>query len=109
MRLCPYCGHSNPEEATACRKCDGVFFSRPAPLLPTPRTYWIGPEKARVIRNRSLAAVALGLMVKVYWGGYGPWPVIDYPPWAVLRPWLEPLLLYCGGAGYFVGWVLEFI
>jgi hypothetical protein len=24
--------------------------------------------------------VILGLLLKVYWGGHGPWPVIDYPP-----------------------------
>jgi hypothetical protein len=53
--------------------------------------------------------VTLGLLVKVYWGGYGPWPVIDYPPWAEVRIWLEPLLLYGGVAGYFLGWVLKFI
>jgi hypothetical protein len=53
--------------------------------------------------------VTLGLLVKVYWGGYGPWPVIDYPPWAEVRIWLEPLLLYGGVASYFLGWVLKFI
>jgi len=51
--------------------------------------------------------VVLGLLVKVYWGGYGPWPVIDYPPLVQVRPWLEPLLLYGGGVGYLVGWVLR--
>jgi hypothetical protein len=109
MRLCPYCGHSNPDDATECRKCDGSFFSQSLPPAFAQKSYWIGPEKARSIRNKALAAVALGLMVKVYWGGYGPWPVIDYPPWAGIRPWLEPLLLYCGGVGYIAGWVLDFI
>jgi hypothetical protein len=107
MKLCPYCGYANSDNATQCRKCDGPFVIRrpAAPVIQT--SYWIGPEKARVIRNKALAAVILGLMVKVYWGGYGPWPVIDYPPLAQMRPWLEPLLLYCGTVGYFAGWVLS--
>jgi len=58
------------------------------------------------MRSRALSAVVLGLMVTVYWGGHGPWPVIDYPPWAEIRPWLQSLLLYGGGVGYFAGWVL---
>ena len=69
----------------------------------------MGPKKARAIRSKALAALVLGLMVKVYWGSYGPWHAIDYPPWAQIRPWVEPLLLYAGGAGYVVGWVLNFI
>jgi hypothetical protein len=47
------------------------------------------------------------LLIKVYWGGYGPWPVIDYAPFAQARLWLEPLLLYGGGVGYLVGWALS--
>jgi hypothetical protein len=69
----------------------------------------IGPEKAREFRETALSAVVLGLLVKVYWGGYGPWPVIDYPPWAEIRPWLEPLLLYGGAVAYLFGWALEFV
>jgi hypothetical protein len=60
-----------------------------------------------MIREKALSAVVIGLLVKVYWGGYGPWPVIDYPPWAQIRPWLEPLLLYGGALGYLMGWVLS--
>jgi len=108
MKSCPYCGYSNLDNATQCRKCDGPFISRPISAF-SPKYYWIGPEKARAFRNKALAVLTLGLMVKVYWGGYGPWPVIDYPPWAVVRPWLEPLLLYGGIAGYLLGWVLKFI
>jgi len=33
--------------------------------------------------------------------------VIDYPPLVQIRPWLEPLLLYGGAAGYLAGWVLS--
>jgi ribosomal protein L40E len=106
MKLCPYCGYSNFDNATQCRKCDGPFLSPPASTR-SQKVYWIGPEKARVIRNKALAVVLLGLLVKVYWGGYGPWPPIDYPLWAQIRSWLEPLLLYGGGVGYFAGWVLR--
>ena len=79
---------------------------RPATTHPR-RPHRIGPEKARMIRQKALSAVVLGLLVKVYWGGYGPWPVIDYAPWAQIRPWLEPVLLYGGALGYLVGWVLS--
>jgi hypothetical protein len=51
--------------------------------------------------------VVLGLLVKVYWRGYGAWPVTDYAPWAQIPPWREPLLLYGGAVGYLVGWVLS--
>jgi hypothetical protein len=106
MKLCPYCGYANNDNATQCRKCDGPFVRRPATYL-APKSYWVGPGKAREIRDKALAVVVLGLLVKVYWGGYGAWPVIDYPPLAQVRPWLEPLLLYGGGVGYLVGWVLS--
>ena len=106
MKLCPYCGYANHDNATQCRKCDGPLAWRPTTYL-SPKSYWIGPEKARKIRDKALAVVVLGLLIKVYWGGYGPWPVIDYAPLAKLRPWLEPLLLYAGGVGYLVGWVLS--
>jgi ribosomal protein L40E len=106
MKLCPYCGYANNDNATQCRKCDGPLAWRPTTYL-SPKSYWIGPEKARRIRDKALAVVVLGLLIKVYWGGYGPWPVIDYAPLAHLRLWLEPLLLYAGGAGYLVGWVLS--
>jgi len=106
MKRCPFCGYSNNDNATQCRKCDGPFVSRRTTKL-SPKTYWIGPEKAHEFRNKALSALVLGLMVKVYWGGYGWWPVIDYPPWALIRPWLEPLLIYGGGVAYLVGWVLS--
>ena len=106
MKLCPYCGYANNDNAIQCRKCDGPFVRRPAPAV-FRKSYWIGPEKARVIRSKALAAVILGLLVKVYWGGYGPWPVIDCPPLAQARSWLEPLLLFGGGVAYCAGWVLS--
>ena len=106
MKRCPFCGYSNNDNATQCRKCDGPFVRRPAPAI-SPKPRIIGSERARLIRQKALTAVVLGLLVKVYWGGYGPWPVIDYPPWAEIRPWLEPLLLYGGALGYLAGWVLS--
>ena len=106
MKRCPYCGISNYDNATQCRKCDGPFISRPATVL-AQKSYWVGPRKARAIRHKALSVVVLGLLVNVYWGGHGPWPVIDYAPWAQVRSWLEPLLLYGGGAAYLLGWVLS--
>lgn len=108
MKSCPYCGYSNFDNATQCRKCDGPFLTRPA-STPSGKYYWIGPEKAHLFRNKALTVVILGLLVKVYWGGHGPWPVIDYPPWAQIRTWLEPLLLYGGTAAYFLGWALKYM
>ena len=106
MKRCPYCGYSNYDNATQCRKCDGPFVRRPATTL-SQKSYWVGPGKARRIRNWALAVVVLGLVIKLYWGGYGPWPVIDNPFWAQVCSWLEPLLLYGGGAGYLAGWALS--
>jgi hypothetical protein len=108
MIQCPYCGYSNYEHATVCRKCEASFVS-PRTTYESQEAFWFGPEKARVLRNKGLSAVVLGLMIKAYWGGYGPWPVIDYPPWANMRPWLEPVLLYGGAAIYILGWGLKFI
>lgn len=106
MNRCPYCGCSNYENADTCRKCE-------ASLVPTGGTLYkplrYGPEKARLLRNRGLSAFVVGLLVKVYWGGYGPWPVIDYAPFAIVRVWLEPLLLVGGVGLYIAGWVLNYI
>jgi ribosomal protein L40E len=109
MKLCPYCGRANPDQATECRKCEGPFQVRRPSIIKPQKSSWVSPEKARELRQKALSALVLGLMVKVYWGGYGPWPVIDYGPWAGIRSWLEPLLLYSGGAGYLLGWVLAFV
>jgi len=106
MRLCLYCGYSNYDKATQCRKYDAPFVSQLTTSI-TQKSYLIGPEKARAIRDKALSAVVRGLLVKVYWGRRGPWPVIDCPPLTQIRPWLEPRLLYGGGIGYLVGWVLR--
>ena len=108
MKLCPYCGYANREDATQCRRCDASFLRRPEPPM-APKSYWVGPAKAQTVRRYALALLTLGLLMKVCWAGYGPWPVIDYPPCAEMRHWLEPVLLYLGAAGYVCGWVLRFI
>jgi hypothetical protein len=107
MKVCAYCGCSNYDHATACRKCDASFAS-PGTLYQG-RAYLFGPRHAHHLRSRALSLIALGLLMRVYWGGYGPWPVIDYPPFAHIRPWLEPLLLYGGAGLYLVGWIARFV
>ncbi|HLI31032.1 MAG TPA: hypothetical protein VKV79_08045 [Terriglobia bacterium] len=59
------------------------------------------------LRRKALAALTLGLMMKVYWGGYGPWTAVSTPTLINLRDWLEPLLLNGGVIGYCAGWVLR--
>lgn len=107
MKQCPYCGYTNLDTATVCHKCDGSFVSQQPPTVH--KSYWVGPEKAQAIRSKALTAIVVGLLIKVYWGGYGPWPVVDYPPWTHIRPWLELLLLFGGVLLYLAGWVLKWI
>ncbi len=108
MKECPYCNYSNNDNATVCRKCDNSFVTNAGTVYRGP-TYWIGPAKAKVIRGRALSLIVLGLLIKVYWGGYGPWPTIDFPIFVTLRTVLEPLLLCGGSALYVFGWVAAFI
>ena len=108
MKQCPYCGYANYDNATLCRKCDSSFVVRSATVYQG-RTHWIGPDRAKVIRARALSLIVLGLMMKVYWGGYGPWPTIDFPILATLRVYLEPLMLYGGGALYLFGWLANYL
>jgi len=108
MKSCPYCGYSNYDDATVCRKCDNSFFATGGTVYHG-RTYWIGPDRAKVIRSRALVMIVLGLLVKVYWGGYGPWPTIDFPILVTLRAFLEPLLLYFGGVLYIFGWIAAYV
>ncbi|MGH9378107.1 MAG: hypothetical protein ACRD1I_04845 [Terriglobia bacterium] len=49
----------------------------------------------------------MALLMKVYWGGHGPWPVPTDPTLISLRDWLEPLFFNGGIIGYAVGWVLR--
>lgn len=106
MKLCPYCGYANQDHATECRKCEATLVAQAGTLY---KSYWVGPVRARDVRNKALSVVVLGLLIKVYWGGYGPWPVIDTPPWASLRPTLETWLLYGGAVAYVLGWILSWI
>ena len=107
MRPCPYCGYSNYDNAVECRCCQASFLEKDGTLYKAP-IYWVGPQKAREIRSKALSFIVLALLMKVYWGGYGPWPVID-PPFLNIRIWLEPLFLYGGITGYLAGWVLNWI
>ncbi len=108
MKHCPYCNFSNYDQATECRKCQASFIStggRPA----AQKSYAVGPEKAHGIRRKALSFIVIGLLIRVYWGGYGGWPVVDNPTLAALRTWLEPLFLYGGAVAYVTGWVLNYI
>lgn len=107
MKLCPYCGYSNYDQATECRKCQASLVSRGSDRAYKPKM--VGAVKAREIRSKALSFIVLGLLIKVYWGGYGPWPVIDNPTLALLRTWLEPLFVFGGALGYLIGWVLNWV
>ncbi len=106
MKQCGFCGIYNDDDAIECAKCSAHLVSIPAAQA-APRRF--GPAKAKDIRGKALTAIVLGLMIRVYWGGFGPWPVIDLPVFAGLRPWIEPLLLYGGAVGYVTGWVLKWV
>jgi hypothetical protein len=104
MKKCPYCSYSNYDTATVCRKCDNSFVEEPGTVYGG-RTQWIGPQRAKSIRSQALSMIVLGLLIKVYWGGYGPWPTIDFPILVAVRAVAEPLLLYVGAALYVFGWI----
>ncbi len=108
MKNCPFCNYSNYDYATVCRKCDSPFVTA-AGTVYQGKTYWMGPERAKPLRRRALSLIVLGLLIKVYWGGYGPWPIIDLPILTTLRPYLEPLLLYGGTLLYIFGWIVNFV
>ncbi len=106
MKQCPFCGYSNYDNATECRKCQASLASQTGTVYES-KALLVGPEKARALRDKALSMIILGVLIKVYWGGYGPWPVLDNTTLANLRSWLEPALLYGGGALYLLGWVLS--
>jgi hypothetical protein len=108
MKNCTYCGYSNYDNAAVCRKCDNSFVVVGGTVYGG-RKHLIGPVNARYLRDRALTMIVLGLLIKVYWGGYGPWPVVDFPILVSIRGWLEPLLLYGGVALYLVGLIGQFI
>lgn len=106
MKFCPYCGFSNLEADAECRKCGTSLQSYQQTLY---KSYRFGPEKAREFRKKMLGYFVLGLMIKVYWGGYGNWPVFDNDLLVTIRAWLQPILLYGGAAAYVLGWVMKWI
>jgi hypothetical protein len=108
MKTCPYCSYANYDNATVCRKCENSFVAQRGTVYQS-KSYWMGPERAKAIRRRALSLIVLGLLIKVYWGGYGPWPTVDLPILATLRVYLEPLLIVGGAAIYIFGWVVNFI
>jgi hypothetical protein len=108
MKICPYCSYSNYDNATVCRKCDNPFVVESATVYQG-RTRWMEPARSKAIRSRGLSMIVLGLLIKVYWGGYGPWPTIDFPALVTIRAVAEPLLLYGGAALYIFGWIANYI
>ena len=107
MKVCTYCGYSNYDTARYCRKCDNSFEVGTGTVYGSKR-FLIGPKRAQFLRDRALSMVVLGLLIKVYWGGYGPWPTIDFPVLIAIRSWAEPLLLYGGAGLYALGWFGQF-
>jgi zinc-ribbon domain len=106
MKRCSYCGHTNLDEMTDCVKCGASL----APLrIAEVKTYRFGPEKGRELRKKALGYFVLGLMVKVYWGGYGTWTPYDTDLLMSLRQWVQPVLLYGGALAYVMGWVINWI
>ena len=107
MKKCPYCSYSNYDTATICRKCDGAFVITNATLYQA-EAQRISPARTKSIRSHALTMIVLGLLIKVYWGGYGPWPTIDFPVLATIRVYAEPLLLFGGVGLYIVGLLATF-
>jgi len=105
MKLCPYCGYSNYDTATECRKCDASLASQKAATVYKPSRF--EPNRARALRSKALAAIVIGILMKVYWGGNGPWPVTQNPVMTSIRHWLEPLLLYGGAVLYAIGLLMS--
>ena len=108
MKECPFCNYSNYDNATVCRKCDNPFVVVRSTVYQT-RTHRIAPERTKEIRSQALSMVVLGLLIKVYWGGYGPWPTIDFPILATFRTYAEPLLLYGGAVLYIFGLIGDYL
>jgi divalent metal cation (Fe/Co/Zn/Cd) transporter len=108
MKRCPYCGYANYDVAQECRRCQSPFRVR-AIQAPASRSFLFGPDKAHTLRSKALSLVVLGLMVKVFWGGYGPWPVPDDAALNSVRTLIEPLFLTGGLTAYCTGWILRWI
>ncbi|MGH9404563.1 MAG: hypothetical protein ACRD3D_01865 [Terriglobia bacterium] len=106
MNRCPYCSFPYYGYALECAKCHSPLSHGGGVLYAAARAPLVGAHKAQDIRKKALAALALALLLKVYWGGHGPWPVVTDPGMIGLRHWLEPLLFDGGIIGYALGWIL---
>ncbi|MGH9357854.1 MAG: hypothetical protein ACRD1O_01605 [Terriglobia bacterium] len=106
MHRCPRCSFPVYGFAIECAKCHYPLTSGGTLYAPA-REPLVGAIRAHEIRRKALAALALALLMKVYWGGYGPWPVVADPTLISLRDWLEPLLFNGGLIGYAAGWILR--
>ena len=106
MKICAYCGYSNLDTASTCVKCSTSL--EPLPTFEV-KTYRVGPERARELRKKALGYLVLGLMVKVYWGGYGTWTPYDTDFLMSFRQWAQPVMIYGGAGAYVLGWILNWI
>lgn len=106
MERCPRCSFPIFGLALECSKCHFPLTQAGAIAAPA-RAPLIGAEKAKEIRRKALAAIVIGLLMRVYWGAHGPWPVPNDPTLLSLRNWLEPLFLTGGVIAYAAGWVLR--
>jgi hypothetical protein len=106
MKRCGYCGFPVYGYALECAKCH-FPLTQTGTLYAPAKSALIGAERAHDIRRKALAAVALALMMKVYWSGYGPWPMVASHELLTIRHWLEPLLMNGGAVGYGIGWILR--
>ncbi len=106
MKYCPYCGFANEDSRDDCFKCGTSLVAGEEPKIKTLR---FGPYKAHSLRRKAIGYFVLGLMMKVYWGGYGTWTPYDTDLIASLRTWIQPTLLYGGALTYVIGWVINWI
>ena len=106
MKSCAYCGRSNEDFVQTCQKCGTSL--EPLPKIEV-KTYRFGPYKAHDLRKKAIGYFVLGLMIKVYWGGYGTWTPYDTDLLMSLRTWIQPALLYGGILAYAAGWILNWI
>ena len=109
MKKCAYCGYANYDPATVCRKCENSLMPGAATVY-SGRQLWLGPRRAKSLRSQALSLFVLGLLMKVYWGGYGPWPTIEFPGvFVTVRTYAEPALLFGGALLYAFGWIAVYI
>lgn len=106
MDRCPRCSFPIFGFALECAKCH-YPLARGGTLYAPARAQWFGVERAHDVRRKALAFLIIALLMKVYWGAHGPWPVATDPLLVSLRDVLEPVFFIGGLAGYAVGWVLR--